>query len=156
MTIEEIIALLDSLPGTLRLSPTPGDPTYPEIAWGDSFIYYAPDGKIPTTVQPFTTVVTKDYPDDKSSNLNRPNTFRLNIHAGKDSFTTHLGYPPRDSSAHPADPSALDTLIPHPTYASAGWLSIVNPGPQSEPVIADLLHTAYDRARTRYNRNSPE
>ncbi|MEV6066545.1 DUF6194 family protein [Nocardia sp. NPDC052001] len=153
MTIDELITLLDSLPGTLRLSPAPGDPAYPEISWGDSFVYYAPNAEIPTATQPFATIVTKDYPDDNSSNLNRPNTFRLNIHAGRESFTTHLGYPPRDSSAHPTDPSTLDSLIPHPTYASAGWLSVLNPGPRTDPVIADLLRTAYDRARARYGRN---
>ncbi len=46
----------------------------------------APDGKIPATTQPFATVVTKNYPDDERSRLERPGTYRINIEAGKAEF----------------------------------------------------------------------
>ena len=46
MTIEEIITFVRSLDGTLVLLPGPGDGS-PEVAWGDAFFYYAPDGRFP-------------------------------------------------------------------------------------------------------------
>jgi hypothetical protein len=48
MTIDDILALVKSLDGTLAFTPTPEDGS-PEVAWGDTFFYYAPDGKIPET-----------------------------------------------------------------------------------------------------------
>lgn len=58
MTIDEISAYVESLGGVLTMRPAPGDGT-PEVAWGDLFFYYAPDGVVPNG-QPFATVVTKD------------------------------------------------------------------------------------------------
>jgi hypothetical protein len=84
MTIDEITELLDGLDGVLTLTPGPGDGS-PEISWGDLFFYYAPDGVVPKT-QPFATIVTKDYPGDEQSRLDRPDTFRLNIAAGNEAF----------------------------------------------------------------------
>jgi Family of unknown function (DUF6194) len=48
MTIDEIISFVDGLDGVLTLRPGPGDGT-PEIAWGDTFFYYSPNGVIPQT-----------------------------------------------------------------------------------------------------------
>ncbi|MBF6210809.1 hypothetical protein IU487_07070 [Nocardia puris] len=151
MTIDEIITYLESLGGTLVLRPTEGDGS-PEIAWGDVFFYYAPDGNVPTTTQPFATIVTKDYPDEPASRLDRPGAFRLNINAGRDAFVHHTGHTPRETPNHPFDPTAEDTLFPHPTYFSAAWLSVVNPGPGTSPSVNDLLHSAHERARARYER----
>ncbi|UGT42731.1 DUF6194 family protein [Nocardia yamanashiensis] len=147
MTIEEIIDYLEALGGVLTLRPVPGDGS-PEIAWGDVFFYYAPDGRTPIATQPFATIVTKDYPDDAASGLNRPGAFRLNIHAGRDAFTAATGHSPRESV--PGDPSVPDTLHPHPIYAGAAWLAVVNPGPRTDAAVRDLLRTAHDRARARY------
>src|SRR5690606_14238046 len=81
MTIDEIIGYLTTLDGVLPLRPGPGDGS-PEIAWGDTFFYYAPDGEVPARTQPFATIVTKNYPGDERSQLDRPGNFRLNISAG--------------------------------------------------------------------------
>ncbi|BAW07109.1 hypothetical protein KP696_34180 [Nocardia seriolae] len=78
MEIDEITEFIETLGGVLTLTPGP-DSGFPEIAWGDKFFYYAPDGQVPTRTQPFATIVTKDYPDDTTSNLNRPGAFRLNL-----------------------------------------------------------------------------
>ncbi|MFI1919424.1 DUF6194 family protein [Nocardia sp. NPDC020380] len=153
MNIDEIVTFIESLGGVLTLRPGPGDGT-PEIAWGDKFFYYAPDGAVPTTVQPFATLVTKDYPDDTLSRLNRPDTFRLNINAGRDGFLERTGYTPKEIADHPTDPSVPDTLFPHPVYGSAAWLAVVNPGARTDGPARDLLRAAHDRARTRYERRA--
>ncbi|WP_280263866.1 DUF6194 family protein [Nocardia wallacei] len=151
MSIDEIIEFIESLGGVLTLRPGPGDGT-PEIAWGDAFFYYAPDGQVPTTGQPFATIVTKDYPDDTASRLNRPDAFRLNISAGKEAFIEWTGHTPRETPA--VDASATDTVLPHPVYGSAAWLAIVNPGPSTEAPARELLRAAHDRARSRYERRA--
>ncbi len=150
MEINEIIEFVENLGGVLTLSPRPGDGT-PEISWGDTFFYYAPDGVLPRT-QPFATIVTKDYPDDGSSRLDRPDTFRLNIFAGKEAFIERTGHTPHDHAANPADPSIPDTLFPHPVYGAQGWLAVVNPGPRTATAVADLLRCAHHLARSRYER----
>ncbi|MFE6923153.1 DUF6194 family protein [Nocardia sp. NPDC057663] len=150
MTIDDIIDYVTGLGGVLHLRPDSGG-EWPEISWGDSFFYYAPDGVVPTTTQPFATIVTKDYPDDRSSRLDRPGTFRLNIAAGRENFIEWTGHAP-GRGPDEADSSITDTVIAHPVYGSAGWLAVVDPGERTDAVVHDLLRTAHDRARTRFER----
>jgi hypothetical protein len=160
MTIDEITEYLGGLGGVLALRPRPGDGS-PEISWGDTFFYYAPDGAVPSAGQPFATIVTKDYPGDEGSRLGRPGIFRLNIAGGRDAFIRWAGHEPREpagdagpSAADPsaADPSAADTVLPHPVYGSLGWLAVVSPGARTEAAVRDLLRTAHDLARARDQR----
>lgn len=151
MTIDEITEFTESLGGVLTLRPGPGDGS-PELAWGDVFFYYAPDGQVPTATQPFATVVTKDYPGDELSRLDRPDVFRLNIDAGRQGFEAHLGRSPREVASGAEDPSAQDTLLAHPVYGGAGWVAVVNPGDRTGEVCRELLRTAHERARARSER----
>ena len=50
-SVEDIIDLVHSWDGALVVTPEPGDDA-PEIAWGDTFFYYAPDGNMPARTQP--------------------------------------------------------------------------------------------------------
>lgn len=150
MSIDEIAGFVDGLGGVLTLRPGPGDGS-PEISWGDLFFYYAPDGLVPRT-QPFATIVTKDYPDDEGSRLDRPGAFRLNLAAGTAEFVRWIGHEPRNAGAAAASPGREDTLIAHPVYGSLGWLAVVNPGPASEDAVRDLLRKAHELARGRYER----
>jgi hypothetical protein len=152
MSIDDIIGHVEALGCVLTLSPQPGDGS-PEISWGDVFFYYAPDGVVPNS-QPFATIVTKDYPDDDTSRLDRPGAFRVNVSAGAAEFLTRTGHHPKDSAAPAIDPSTPDVLIPHPVYGTLGWLCVVNPGPRTTSTIQDLLETAHGLARRRYQRRS--
>jgi hypothetical protein len=82
--IDDIIECVAALDGVLTMKAGPGDGS-PEISWGDVFFYYAPDGEVPRT-QPFATIVTKDYPDEPSSQLDQADAFRLNIGVGAQRF----------------------------------------------------------------------
>lgn len=150
MTIDEITEFIESLGGVLTLRPEPGDGT-PEIAWGDRFFYFSPEGVIPPG-QPFATIVTKDYPDEPAAGLDRPGAFRVNIAAGKDAFRARIGRDPRDAASPPADVSTPDVVAAHPTYGSLGWLAVVDPGPASRVDVLALLRDAHDAARSRYER----
>ncbi|MEU4832150.1 DUF6194 family protein [Streptosporangium sp. NPDC023615] len=153
MSIDEIIEFLSGLEGVLTLRPAPGDGS-PEISWGDVFFYHAPDGAIPERTQPFATIVTKDYPGDGRSRLDRPGAFRVNVSAGKDAFAEWTGRRPRDPEPEGTDPSVTDTVIAHPVYGAQGWLAVVNPGPRTEPAVRELLRTAHDLARSRHGRRA--
>ncbi|MEV7086848.1 DUF6194 family protein [Streptomyces sp. NPDC093085] len=148
MTIEEIIAHLEELGGVLVLRPGPGAGS-PQVSWGDTYFYYAPDGVTPKAGQPFATVVTKNYPGDEASRLDRPGAFRVNMAPGREAFTH---WTTTASSPSPADPSTPDTVLPHPVYAEAGWLAVVNPGPRTAAALRDLLTTAHHLARARHER----
>lgn len=134
---------VESLGDVLTLAPGPGDGT-PEIAWGDFFFYYAPDGVLPNG-QPFATIVTKDYPDDESSQLSRPGHYRVNVAAGSAAFAQH---------ASNVDPSTTDVLFAHPVYAAQHWLSVVNPGVVTEGTLKELLAEAHAAAQGRAKRRS--
>lgn len=151
--MDEIISFVDGLDGVLTIRPAPGDGS-PEIAWGDTFFYYAPDGVTPAATQPFATIVTKNYPGDEASRLERPDTFRVNISAGKEAFIRWTGHAPREPATTEVDPSAADAVIAHPIYGTAGWLAVVNPGSRTETATRELLHTAHHLARTRHQRRA--
>ncbi|WP_018348408.1 DUF6194 family protein [Longispora albida] len=150
MLIEDIIRLTEAMGGVLVQRPGPGDGT-PELAWGDVFFYYAPDGVIPKA-QPFATIVTKDYPGDDTSRLGRPGAFRINVAAGATEFRRQTGHDPKD----PAGPAITgdDVVMAHPVYGSMGWLAVANPGPATSDTVAALLATAHGMARGRYERHA--
>ena len=152
MGIDEITEYLEGLGGVLTLQPQPGDGS-PEISWGDRFFYYAPDGVVPRT-QPFATVVTKDYPGDDGSRLDRPGAFRLNVAAGSDAFDHWTGRRPREAARAEVDPSEEDTILAHPVYGDLGWLAVVNPGQRTAAPVRELLRSAYDAARARSHRRA--
>jgi uncharacterized protein DUF6194 len=150
MDIDEISNRIEALDGVLVLRPGPGDGS-PEISWGDRFFYYAPDGVVPPT-QPFATIVTKDYPDDQASRLDRPDTFRLNVSAGSARFRAVTGHDPKEPGGGDPKPDEEDVLFPHPVYGTLGWLCVVNPGARTQTEVDDLLRTAHDLARARFQR----
>lgn len=119
---------------------------------GDTFIYYDPQRSLdPAHRLPFATIVTKDYGDfDNTSQLNRPDVFRLNIGVGRDTFRALFGHTPSAHSAKRADYdfAALDQLMPHPVYAPQSWMSVLNPSLETFEAIKPLLAEAYSRAVT--------
>ena len=139
MSIDEIRAEIEALGGVLVLAPRSGDGS-PEISWGDLFFYYAPDGVLPQT-QPFATVVTKEYPDEPASGLDRPGAFRLNVAAGSDNPAAE-------------GPAGDDVVRPHPVYGQLGWVCVVNPGPRTATAVGELITTAHDHARQRHDRRA--
>ncbi len=152
MTIDEIINFVEDLDGVLTMRPGPGDGS-PEISWGDTYFFHSPDGVLPTATQPFATIVTKNYPGDESSRLDRPDTFRVNVAAGKDSFIQWTGHAPREPAVD-HDRGATDAVIAHPVYGSLGWLAVVNPGRRTDAAIRELLHHAHQLAHTRHQRRT--
>jgi Family of unknown function (DUF6194) len=147
VTINRILETVRSFDGILVLAPEAGGP-HPEIAWGDFFFYFAPDGEVPTNIQPFATIVTKDYPYDVESQLGN-GRWRLNIHVGKTLLEKLVG-----DGAEPVDFAEPDVFIPHPMYGELGWVSVVNPGERTLPRVLELLQGAFESARKRADRRA--
>lgn len=127
----------------------------PEIAWGDSFVFYDPDDDPADRRHPFATIVTKNYTGfDEASDLDRPGVFRLNVAVGRSGFADLIGYDPSVHAQHAGefDYTRLDELLPHPVYATQGWVSILNPGDRMLETAKTLLSDARDLAAQRHDR----
>jgi hypothetical protein len=152
MSMEQIIDAVRALDGALVVIPGPQSDA-PELAWGDAFFYYAPDGRMPQHVQPYGTIVTKDYPDDTASDLDAPDRWRVNVHVDRATFRRLTGEEPR-TLKRPREYGAADVFLPHPVYGSLGWVAVVNPGEQTRDAVLQLLRDAHDAARARAERRS--
>ena len=140
MSMEQIIATVRGFDGALVVVPEPGGDA-PEIAWGDAFFYYAPDGRMPRATQPYGTVVTKNYPDDTASDLDPPGRWRVNVQVGRTAVAGLVG------EEH--DLAAADVVLPHPLHGAQGWICVVNPGERTTGTVVRLLREAHEAARAR-------
>jgi len=153
MSEEDIIRFASGLPGVEVVTASEANAA-PEVAWGDTFFFYDPDGDIPTNRRlPFATIVTKDYPGfDTASRLDRPGVFRVNIAVGRHAYQDLFGHPPAAYPDHQAsyDYSAIDQPVPHPVYARQAWISILSPGEATADQLRSLLTEAHARAAARH------
>lgn len=143
MDTQQIVDAVHGFEGSLVVAPEPGS-DFLELSWGDSYFYYAPDAAVPERTQPYGTIVTKDYPEDEVSELDKPNRFRVNVHVGRDRVTS--------LTAQNSNPAAVDTFFPHPLYRSAGWVSVVDPAEKTAELVISFLREAHDAARERSTR----
>lgn len=152
MTQDEVIEYVTrELEGTLVVVASEEDGA-PEVAWGDTFFFYDPDGiTSPEKRFPYATIVINDYPGfDEASNLKRTGIYRVNTWVSRDTYERQISAD--DVSA--IDYTVLDKVIPHPVYGPQSWLSVLNPGPVTEGTVKELLAEAHDRARNRYEKLS--
>jgi Family of unknown function (DUF6194) len=155
VTEAEIIEYVSGLPGVVTVMASEENAA-PAAAWGDTFFFYDPEGNTAENQRlPFATLVIHDYADwDTESDLDRVGIFRVNIAIGRSSFERLLGYAPAEHAAHhdEFDYAATDVLLPHPTYATQGWVSILNPAERTSVQLRRLFDDAYDLAVRRYAR----
>lgn len=150
MTLQQILSEVRTFDGITELAPQPGS-DYPEIAWGDHFFYYAPNGQVPRR-QPYATIVTKDYPDDMASRLGGADRWRLNFHVGTEIFVELTGHDPAEVDDSDVDFGAEDVFNPHPLYGTYGWVCVVNPGIRTLDRALEALCGAHQADRRRVER----
>jgi hypothetical protein len=111
------------------------------IAAGDTFFIYDPRRDLTDKQRfPFATIVTRDYGDfDNRSRLDRAGVYRLNVGVSRETFRSLFPAAP----APTLDYTALDTLIPHPVYASQSYVSVLNPSSETFEAVKPLLDEAY-------------
>jgi len=146
--------ITDTFAGVEVLRPSDGPGA------GDTFFFTAAQRDVdPRHRQPFATIVTKDYQNfDTSSQLDRPNVFRLNIGVSRDTFRTLFGYLPGKQNAESAeyDYAALDRVMPHPVYAPQSWVCVLNPSLQTFETLKPLLAEAWSIVEARHSKQQTD
>jgi hypothetical protein len=155
VTEAEIIEYVSGLPGVVAVTASEANAA-PAAAWGDTFFFYDPEGDTAENQRlPFATLVIHDYAGwDTESHLDRDGIFRVNIAIGRGGFEQLLGYAAADHAAHhdEFDYAAIDVFLPHPIYASQGWVSILNPAERTSMQLRTLVDDAHNLAEHRHAR----
>ena len=121
--------------------------------YGYTFFFYGGDH-----MHPFATLAVADYDYDRFSNLDRPGVYRLNIGVSKPTFQALFGAGKVDVSGY--DFTVLDTIMPHPEYASQSFICVLSPSPETFEKLRPMLAEAYDiavrRQAKRADRQAPK
>ena len=85
-------------------------------AWGETSFFYNPNRNLPRGIY-FATIKEKNGPNDRASNLDRSDVFRLNIGISKLTYRSLFGQQPSRPQAGGVidtghDFAALDQLLP--------------------------------------------
>ena len=130
----------------------------PKSSWGETSLFYNPEQMLPNGVY-FCTIKEKDGENDKASNLNRKEVFRLAIGLPTKTYISLFGAkPPRPakgsivSTGH--DFTALDKLTPHPVYAWMGWVQVLSPTEETFEQVLPLLREAHNKAREKFSKKT--
>ena len=127
---------------------------YPVAAWGETSFFYNPDRQLPRGIY-FATIKQNDGKNDRASNLDRSDVFRLNIGISKSTYLSLFGPQPSRPPAGGVvetghDFTALDHLIPHPVYGWMSWVCVLNPSATTFETVKPLLSEAYDLAVVKF------
>lgn len=134
------------------------DGVAPKASWGETSLFYNPDGALPNGVY-FCTIKEHDGENDKASHLNREGIYRLSIGISQASYESLFG-------ARPARPSKgcivdtghdftqADCLMPHPIYGWMSWVQILNPSEAKFAEIAYLIREAHQNAVVKFNKKT--
>ena len=119
-------------------------------SWGEKGIFYNPGHARKRGVY-ILTVKEKDGDHDKSSRLDRPGVFRVNLGVRKDTFVKLFGAVPKRPEAGGIvemdyDFSASDRFLPHPVYAWMGWLCVLHPSEKTFEDLKPYIREAYEYA----------
>lgn len=144
---------MDASSIALHISSTFAD-VYPLAAWGETSFFYNPCQQLPRGVY-FATIKDKDGENDRASDLNRPDVFRLNIGISKSTYRSLFGLQPTRPSAGGVvetghDFTALNQLTPHPVYGWMSWVSVLNPSTSTFETIKPLLLEAHGLAVSKF------
>jgi len=132
--------------------------TFPDVAttaaMGYTFFFVGED-----RMMPFATLAADDNEHDAVSNLARPSVYRLNVGVSRETYRALFG--PQPKAAGPQgddyvayDFTALDQVMPHPTYAPQSWVCVLSPGDRTLDQVRSLLAEAYELAAKRKSRRS--
>lgn len=127
-------------------------------SWGEKGVFYNPNNQLKRGVY-VVTIKEKDGKNDQGSNLNRPDTFRVNLGVQKQTFIELFGELPERPKAGEVvsmdfNFTSVDKLIPHPVYAWMGWISIINPSKESFYKLEPLLQESYEYAKQKFNKRT--
>ena len=103
------------------------------------------------------SVKEKDGDNDKGSDLDRDNVYRVNLGVRKKTFTELFGAIPKRPEAGGIvemeyDFTALDKILPHPVYAWTAWICALNPQEQTFEELKPYIREAYEYAKEKFRK----
>ena len=103
------------------------------------------------------TVKEKDGDNDKGSDLNRENVYRVNLGIRKSTFTELFREVPKRPPAGGVvdmdyDFTALNEILPHPVYAWMAWICVLNPSEQTFEELKPYIQEAYGYAKEKFKK----
>ncbi len=146
MKSDEILQYcLENLEGTILVN-----------SWGEKGIFYNPNNTLKRGIY-ILTIKEKDGENDKGSNLDRENIYRVNVGIQKKTFINLFGeIPNRPSKGCIVDMeydfTSIDKIIPHPIYAWMGWICCLNPTKKTFEKLKLLIQESYEYAKEKYRK----
>ena len=130
----------------------------PKSSWGETSLFYNPGMTLPNGLY-FCTLKEKDGENDKASQLDRSDVFRLSMGISKKTFEDLFGARPKRppkggiiDTGH--DFTVLDTLMPHPVYGWMSWVQVLNPTESTFRERFPLLEEAYTNAVIKFKKKT--
>jgi hypothetical protein len=125
------------------------------VKYSETTLFYNPDKILKHGVY-FCTFKEKDGPNDKLSNLDRSDVFRMSFNPGSDAYIDLFGNKPKrplkgETQNLDYDFKKLNMLTPHPVYAWMGWVQVLNPTVDLLESIQSKIDIAYNNAVEKYN-----
>lgn len=123
-------------------------------AYRERSFFFNPDGSLPKGIY-FATIKESNGPNDKASDLDRENVFRLSIGIGKRHYQNLFGEVPKRPAKGEIidldyDFTAIGELMPHPIYAWLGWVCINNPESSIVDTVKHLLDVSYQNTQIKF------
>lgn len=125
--------------------------------YAEETFFYNPKKLLPHGVY-FVTIKVQDGPNDKSSELDRKDVFRLSFKPYAESYALAFGEKPSRPAKgrainFPGDFTELNRLMPHPIYAWMGWVCILNPSTEMfDEVVKPLLDESLELVRVKFSK----
>lgn len=128
-------------------------------AYRERSFFYNPDRSLPKGVY-FATIKESHGPNDKSSNLDRDNVYRLSLGVGKKNYQELFGaIPKRPEKGEIVDLemnfTELQKLMPHPIYAWLNWIAILSPNIENVEMIKHLFDISYEKVTHSFQKKQP-
>lgn len=132
----------------------------PKAAWGETSYFYNPGLRFERGTY-FATIKEQDGDNDRASNLDRPDIWRLNMGVSKQTFVSLFGHPPArpgkgQAIEGPWDFHQTDRITPHPVYGWMSWLAVLNPSAETWSRCVPLLEDAHARAFATFDKRVRE
>lgn len=125
-------------------------------SWGEKGVFYNPQN-ILKRGNYVLTVKEKDGNNDKGSNLDRRDIYRVNLGVRKNTFLKLFKTVPKRPEAGGIvdmdyDFTELDKVLPHPVYAWMRWICVLNPSIETFEELKPYIQEAYDFANEKFKK----
>ncbi len=124
--------------------------------WGERGLFYNPHGLLPKGIY-ILTFKEKDGPNDKASNVNRPDIYRINLGLTKDRFKEMFGEIPKRPAAGQTvstghDFQNVNEIMPHPVYGWMSWIGVLNPSLETFDALKPMIAEGVQLAKIKYSK----